>query len=177
MDYKGPKKWLVQSSFDLSNLFLLFLHTINRHVSSIFFEIYNSVAFFIRRNSREHFLHMSVRETSLPESYKIFSKKWNRNLRAETDALLLCVCQSCSKIPRLFFFSFCALGVTGHAWHPTSFEFSTHAQHMSRRMLEASSIPDLSRKIEGDLNAETLEKQEKGAIVQIKFHNLIIQRK
>ena len=159
---------MVQSSFDLSTLFLLFLHTINRHVSSIFFEIYNSVAFFTRWNSREHFLRMSVRETSLPESYKVFSKKWNRNVFARVVRKYL----DC------FFFRFVLLGLLiTRDLHPTSFEFSTHAQHMSRRMLEASSIPDLSRKIEGDLNAETLEKQEKGAILQIKFHSLIIQRR
>ena len=75
--------------FGLVNLFLLLLHMINRHVLSKLFEIYNSVEFFTRLNSGEHFLRMSVRETSLPGSYKIFSKKWNRNLRAGNDLSLI----------------------------------------------------------------------------------------
>lgn len=177
MDW-GPKKWMVQSCFDLSTLFVLFLHMINCHVSSIFFEIYISVTIFTRLNWA---FPSYVRETSLPESYKILSKKWNRNLRAEylemTRKWFLGCCvfaRVVRKYPDCFFrFVLLVLLVT-RDWHPTSFEFSTHAQHvMSRRLLP---IPDLSRsrKIEGELNVETLEKQEKRATVQIKFHNLII---
>ena len=65
---------LSQSDFDLSNLFLLFLHMMNPHASSIFFEICNSVAIFTCLN----FLRISVTETSLPESYKIFSEVFEK---------------------------------------------------------------------------------------------------
>ena len=47
---------------DLSNLFLKFLHIINRHDSSISFKIYNHVAIFSCLNSHEYFHCMSVTE-------------------------------------------------------------------------------------------------------------------
>lgn len=52
---------------------------------------------------------MSVTETSLRESYKIFSEKWKHKLGWDSNEMimilwLLCICQSCSKVSSLFVF-------------------------------------------------------------------------
>ena len=61
-------------------VFLTFVHDQSPRVFNIF-EVYNLAAIFNLLNSHEYFPCMSVTETSLPETYEIFSKKLNSNLK------------------------------------------------------------------------------------------------
>ena len=67
-------------------------------------------------NSHEYFLRMSVTESNLPESYKIFGKKWSRNLKAWTILRFL-GCLVFARVVRK-----CAFAVTGHAWPTPHFK-------------------------------------------------------
>ena len=132
----------------VKHVYFLFLRMINRHVSPIFLEIYNSVAIFNCLNSHEYFLRMSVTDTDLPKTYKLFSKKWNGNLKVwiilsfQGNDSLVVVC-----LPELFenirtdCFRFVVLRLlVTREWHSNTFEFLTYDQfEMSRRLAESSS--------------------------------------
>ena len=83
---------------------------------------------------------MSVTETSLPETYNCFSKKWDGNLKGWTilsfqgsDSLLVvCLPELLENIPTVCF----RFVVTGHGWlTPNTFNL-THAQYKMSRQLE-----------------------------------------